>query len=1669
MKKLILLTVLISFSVWGFSQTTTNFPTPTFTGGSANPEGFWTSGQGNWTISWVPASTSHWSGGNNVGYVNDPVAAINGNSVVQGDTLKCPAFAIPADVAYTYSFTFDWRNPDFRNSAGGTVGTLGSGDVLNGYNMSDLKVVIYDGSTTTWTTVWTEDNKTSIPTNTVEALVTTKAFVWPTDFTPGSAQITDVQGKWYRTTINLDNSLRSKTIRIAFIFISASSGTTNRFYIDNFNVKRYGPYTTPYLVFKNYIGTPYTAIPHSQVNSAGYTPVPWVRNAGIAITTPLPQYEYTVDASTKATAAGTALAMYDSVQIALKNASNNTYVFKPAVKSGPGTYSSTTYSFGVKETNTTSPYTYLDKYPKSLLINATSLSRFTNSGLTTLDLSTSSNFTKYGGQVGTEFTTLVKDHLVGMNIDFGTAGAPFDVAIVNSTGTVIYQGLVLNNVGANTSRSGNTPYTFLKSDNVTVDTLILDPATYYVLVRQTTSTALQVKYDADLGEFWYYSGTILTKESAKGDLAMSLNFVQNRTPKIFPVGWNYVTGGTYPAYTRSAGAVNVYAGEEVSFSFLAYDQDGESVSFKKQTGNFVPSWLTVTDNGNNTFTVKGTPAKSNIANGQSVTVYMTDGIDTSTVTVSVNVMLRPSTGASFNDGLNAQFTGAFPSDWWQTGINKSASPVNWKIVGGIQAKILGDATNDQDETLFTRPMFIPNTGADTVYYFSFDWNNDYANNCSNSGNDFADITVSISKDFGTTWTSIWQDDDQTSVLSGKPFAVGSSPKAYLTWPYNGATTYTSEYDMKNYKGQHVMFKFNYKGKNGGAFILDNVKLERITAAASLNIASYSDYNVVPFKHRSANNFSVRLINTTKVQMTAVDNLQGYIDYTSSNIRIYTGNLSVTGVPINDTSYVKFTPTLTYWMKNAVAGTTTSLNLNCIWAPTPTPNPALSFPGPYLFKITQDNGSYFARDNDGQGAAIAATESDYNALGTDFTLVTEDYLKKVSVFCSATGNTNVSISVYKNTGTALEIQATYSSSTFTLAAGPGLNHAVYTLNKPLKLAAGNYIVFIQELSSSNPVNVYTESTPTPNSYFYRGKGSAYRTVIHKGYLFIRPWVYNEAPSMTTGILTNANELVAYESKVYSAKLSAFDKEGSTPKYLAFNLPSWMTLTDNNDGTALLSGTPAGSNVGMTNFQVRLTDGADTSSAYSYVFEVKGNPAPYFTSTPVTEAKQGAVYTYNISAKDMFGEALTLTALTKPSWLTFTANNSAGTAVLSGTPAASDVGVASVQIQVTDAVGKLSTQIFNVIVSSAVTVNENKPPTFTSTPILTAQQGVAYSYSVVATDANTTDVLTIGVAPGSLLPGWLTLTAGTTAGTATLAGTPTVNNVGENQVILTVSDGKAIVEQSFRISVRAVNNIPVISSTPVTTAKENIPYLYSITTTHTDNNQNVVISGITIPSWLQLINTGGGKASLEGTPRTENVGNSNVKIVVSDGLDTVSQQFVIVVSALTNTAPAFSSTAVTAATQDQSYTYNITATDADGQALRFSARALPAWLSLVDYLNGSAKLSGTPGKANVGAFNITLTVTDGKVITEQNFKITVAASGKGEEVVLYPNPNNGSLTITNTDKATIYLFNSNGKMIGSYKGSSIDFKIDINKFTSGTYLLKLIREDGTIVNKTFNLIK
>ena len=251
-----------------------------------------------------------------------------------------------------------------------------------------------------------------------------------------------------------------------------------------------------------------------------------------------------------------------------------------------------------------------------------------------------------------------------------------------------------------------------------------------------------------------------------------------------------------------------------------------------------------------------------------------------------------------------------------------------------------------------------------------------------------------------------------------------------------------------------------------------------------------------------------------------------------------------------------------------------------------------------------------------------------------------------------------------------------------------------------------------------------------------------------------------------------------------------------------IPSNGTLFNNGDGS--FDYTPNADFNGTDGFIYEICDtesACDTANVIVTVTVTGVNNAPQFTSVPVTAATEGSLYTYIITTSDPdVGDTRTISATTRPAWLTTLVDNGNGTATLSGTPASGDVGDHPVVLQVTDAGGLFSTQTYTVTVTGV-----NNAPQFTSVPVTAATEGAIYTYIITTSDPDVGDTRTISV---TIRPAWLPLVDNGN-GTATLSGTPTSGDVGDHPVVLQVTDaGGLFSTQPFTVTVT-----PVSIGTPV----------------------------------------------------------------------------------------------------------------------------------------------------------------------------------------------------------------------------------------------------------------
>src|SRR5215831_17996435 len=228
-----------------------------------------------------------------------------------------------------------------------------------------------------------------------------------------------------------------------------------------------------------------------------------------------------------------------------------------------------------------------------------------------------------------------------------------------------------------------------------------------------------------------------------------------------------------------------------------------------------------------------------------------------------------------------------------------------------------------------------------------------------------------------------------------------------------------------------------------------------------------------------------------------------------------------------------------------------------------------------------------------------------------------------------------------------------------------------------------------------------------------------------------------------------------------------------------LPSGVTITDNHNGTATLSGTPAAGTGGTYVIAIQASSRSGSSSQ-SFTLTVDQGPA--ITTPNSATFTVGAVGTFTVTTTGFPAPALTETGAL-PSGLTFV-DNANGAATLSGTPAAGTGGTYPITVQASSSSGTTS-QSFTLTLDQAPAITSPNSASFTA--------GTAGNFTVTTTGFPTATVTETGA-----LPSGVTIKDNHN-GTATLSGTPAAGTGGTYVIAIQASSRSGSSSQSFTLTV------------------------------------------------------------------------------------------------------------------------------------------------------------------------------------------------------------------------------------------------------------------------------
>ena len=270
-------------------------------------------------------------------------------------------------------------------------------------------------------------------------------------------------------------------------------------------------------------------------------------------------------------------------------------------------------------------------------------------------------------------------------------------------------------------------------------------------------------------------------------------------------------------------------------------------------------------------------------------------------------------------------------------------------------------------------------------------------------------------------------------------------------------------------------------------------------------------------------------------------------------------------------------------------------------------------------------------------------------------------------------------------------------------------------------------------------------------------------------------------------------------------------------------------------------------------------------------------------------------------------------------------------------------------------------------------------------------------------------------------------------------------GNHTVECEVSDGEASDSKSVNISVGGSTG-STVSSIEVFPETMNIGVGNSqsieLITAHYDNGSNADIA----LNACTYISSNTGVATVDiGVITAIALGSATITVVYTEGYTegdiTKTDALAVTVSADVNHAPVITSTAVTSATKDEPYSYDVNATDSDGDTLVYSLTTKPGGMSI----NSSTGLiAWTPTTS--GDYNVTVKVSDGEFFDTQSFTVIVEESGTTTRIIrLSGDLSFGSVNVGSTSQRTLTIYNDGNSTLTV---SSISYPTGFSGSWSGT---------------------
>lgn len=455
---------------------------------------------------------------------------------------------------------------------------------------------------------------------------------------------------------------------------------------------------------------------------------------------------------------------------------------------------------------------------------------------------------------------------------------------------------------------------------------------------------------------------------------------------------------------------------------------------------------------------------------------------------------------------------------------------------------------------------------------------------------------------------------------------------------------------------------------------------------------------------------------------------------------------------------------------------------------------------------------------------------------------------------------------------------------------------------------------------------------------------------------------QAPAITSA---NATTFTVGSAGTFNITTSGFPAPSFTESGA---LPSGVTFTDNGNGTAKLSGTPAAGSGKQYSLTITATNGVGSNAQQTFTLTVDETPA--ISSANKISFTVLTPGTFQVTTSG-YPTASIVESGTLPAGVTFVDNGN-GTGTLAGTAASGTAGAYPITFTPNNGVGSPVAQNFTLTIGQAPAITSGNNTTFTA--------NTAGSFSIT-----TSGFPKPGLTESGSLPSGVTFTDNLN-GTATLAGTPGATTGGVYNFTITANNGVGSnATQSFTLT---VDQAPAITSGAST--KFSVGGAGTFNVTATGYPTTALSETGSLPSGVTFVDNHNNTATLSGTPASGTNGSYPITITASNGIGSnATQAFTLTV----DTAPVITSVNNATFTVGTSGTiFTVTTTGTPTPNLSISSGTLPNNLTFVDNGNGTGTLSGTPATGTGKSYAITFKATNTSGSGTQAFTLNVDEAPK-----------------------------------------------------------------------------